>query len=254
MGKFLKRFNTHSEYVEYILSNSVARPNISYCYNNRDVHYNTKSKNNKLTVIYNVETAGERVKMFKEVSNLTSVIINGNTLTEPEFNILTSETMYQFSMGGKNVVEYILEDASAVGSKTSEGYGPWFCDTPAIIDIEIPYGTNKICGSAFGNCQSLSSITIPNSVTIISAYNMQENPSLTSITIPNSVVYIGDESFNGCTNLTSVILEPTVPPTLGSDCFLGVSNDIKFYVPSESVDAYKAATNWSAFAEKILSK
>lgn len=42
------------------------------------------------------------------------------------------------------------------------------------------------------------------------------------------------------------------PPTLTVNNINYISDYIKIYVPAESVEAYKAATNWSAYADKIF--
>ena len=75
-------------------------------------------------------------------------------------------------------------------------------------DIDIP---DKIDGKtvtsigdhAFEYCNSLTSITIPDSVTNIgdSAF---AHCSLTSITIPNSVISIGYDAFSDCSSLTDI--------------------------------------------------
>ena len=39
--KYLKAFNTHSEYQTYINGGNTVLPNVSICRNEGDVHYNT---------------------------------------------------------------------------------------------------------------------------------------------------------------------------------------------------------------------
>ena len=58
---------------------------------------------------------------------------------------------------------------------------------------------------AFYRCKSLTSITIPNSVTSIETYAFMYS-GLTSVIIPNSVISIGTEAFRDCTSLKSVSL------------------------------------------------
>ena len=100
---------------------------------------------------------------------------------------------------------------------------------------------------AFAYCLSLTSITIPNSVTNIGDDALYYCRSLTSITIPNSVTCIGDSAFAYCSSLTSITCEATTPPTLGSSVFYGVSTSIPVYVPCGSENAYKAASGWKEF-------
>ena len=142
-----------------------------------------------------------------------------------------------------------------------------------VTTLNIPDGTTKIGGHAFAECLSLTDVTIGNSVTIIDYYAFIKCFKLSSVTIPNSVTTIGGNAFyycisltdvtigNGvtiidnyafayCDKLTSVTIKATTPPTLGSDVFDN-TNNCPIYVPAESVDAYKTATNWSAYADRI---
>ena len=65
----------------------------------------------------------------------------------------------------------------------------------------IREGTKWIGSTAFYNCSSLTSITLPNSVTEIGSSAFENCSSLTSITIPNSVTSIGSEAFSNCSSL-----------------------------------------------------
>jgi len=91
-----------------------------------------------------------------------------------------------------------------------------------ITDLVIPYGVTKI-DSRFNNCNGLTSVTIPNSVTSIGNSAFSGCSGLTSITIPNSVMSIGDYAFSGCTGLTSVTIGNGVTE-IGWDTFNGCSS------------------------------
>lgn len=75
--------------------------------------------------------------------------------------------------------------------------------------------------------------------------------SLTEITIEESVTNIPQETFANCRNLSRIYCKPIVPPSLSNNAFNNVAADLIIYVPAESVDAYKAATNWVSYASKI---
>ena len=68
----------------------------------------------------------------------------------------------------------------------------------------------SIGGNAFEGCASLTSITIPNSVTSIGDSAFYGCSSLTSITIPNGVMEIGELTFRNCANLTSITISDGV--------------------------------------------
>ena len=59
---------------------------------------------------------------------------------------------------------------------------------------------------AFDNCSSVTSITIPDSVTSIGRSAFSDCSSLASITIPNSVTSIGDEAFWWCHRLRDIYI------------------------------------------------
>ena len=81
--------------------------------------------------------------------------------------------------------------------------------------------------SAFDGCTSLTSITIPNSVTSIGSYAFRGCASLTSVTIPNSVKSISSQAFYGCTSLTKVDYNGTVSQWKSINGYGNVSKIIK---------------------------
>ena len=150
-----------------------------------------------------------------------------------------------------------------------------FSGCTSLEEIEIPSGVTEIKYECFADCTSLSSVTIGSGVTSISRYAFEGCTSLTSIDIPNSVTEINDNAFENCTSLTSVnigtgithiegdafdyctsltgiTIKAITPPTTSG--FLGPfrnTNNCPFYVPDESVDAYKAADKWKMIASRI---
>ena len=64
-----------------------------------------------------------------------------------------------------------------------------------VLDMSNVYGVRKIPDGAFKNCESLISVIIPDSVSVIGDYAFFGCPALESITIPSSVNNIGEYSF-----------------------------------------------------------
>ena len=126
-----------------------------------------------------------------------------------------------------------------------------FYQCSGLTSVTIPNSVTSIGESIFYGCRSLTSVTIPDSITSISDMVFQSCTSLTSITIPSGVTSIGSQAFYSCTSLTSITVEATTPPTLGSSVFNNTNANLVIYVPAESVDAYKSATNWSSYASRI---
>ena len=218
---------------------------------------------------------------FRNCRSLTSITI-GNSVTsigENAFHNCRSLTSVTIGNNVTSIKAYVFRNCSSLTSVTIpnsvtsiEGYTFESCSS--LTSVTIGNSVTSIGDNAFENCSSLTSVTIPNSVTIIKGYVFRNCSSLTSVTIGNSVTSIGGNAFGNCFNLTSVtignsvtsigsstfqncsslkqlILFPLTPPTLGSSAI--PSTILKIYVQQSSKVAYQAATNWTAFASKIVS-
>ena len=79
-----------------------------------------------------------------------------------------------------------------------------FSDYTSLTSVTIPNSVTSIGDYAFSGCSGLTSVAIPNSVTSIGNSAFSRCSGLTSISIPNSIMSIGYEAFSGCLGLTSV--------------------------------------------------
>ena len=173
--------------------------------------------------------------VFQNCSSLTSVTIPNSvtSIGKQAFKDCTGLTIIDIP----NSVTFI--DGSAFNGCSS------------LTGVTIPNSVTTISGSTFNGCSSLTGVTIPNSVTSIGNSAFNSCSGLTDITIPNTVTSIGSYAFAYCTGLTSIIVLATTPPTLASSNAFNNTNNCPIYVPAESVDAYKAANNWSTYASRI---
>ena len=104
------------------------------------------------------------------------------------------------------------------------------------------------------NGTEITELVIPfKEVETIGDSAFEDCTSLTSITIPETVFEIGGSAFRDCTSLTSVYCKPTTPPSGNSGMFSNNASGRKIYVPTESVDAYKEADGWKDYADYIVS-
>ena len=99
----------------------------------------------------------------------------------------------------------LLYDGSGYSVSKCDGYDVNTYPT----EIVIPKTYNgepvtSIGNYAFVGCDSLTSVTIPDSVTSIGEWAFYSCSGLTSVTIPESVVYIGNDAFRGCSGLESI--------------------------------------------------
>lgn len=134
-------------------------------------------------------------------------------------------------------------DTNSIGSGVFE-------DCTVLNSINIGSSVTSISNFAFAGCYVLTSIDIPDSVVTIGNNAFAACSGLTSIDIPSGVTTIGKYAFYNCRSLTSVTVNALTPPNIGTSVFSN-TNDCPIYVPAASVDAYKAASGWSGYADRI---
>jgi len=148
--------------------------------------------------------------------------------------------------------DYSAMASAVIGDCVTSIGSSAFTNCISLSSVTIGSGVTSIGQYAFYECSSLTSVTIPSGVTSISNRTFTECTSLTSVTIPSGVTRIGQYAFYYCSGLTSITVEATTPPTLPRGYYaFHATNDCPIYVPSQSVDAYKAASGWSSYASRI---
>lgn len=191
------------------------------------------------------ETLDEYADLIEEISGEDETLVKVIDRSIAEITIpaeVKNIGSYTF-FGCRSLVSVILHNEITTIVQSA------FQSCVTLSNINIPDSVTTIGSGAFADC-ALQSIHIPNIVKLDTAC-FQSCRQLESVEIPSTVTTINNQVFNNCNALTTVIVRPTTPPTLGTNVFANNASGRKIYVPSESVNAYKTATNWSAYAADI---
>ena len=158
------------------------------------------------------------------------------------YNILSStDKTVAVTYKGNSCFEYSNEYSGAVTIPASITYNSTtysvttigvdaFNGCRSLTSVTIPNSVTTIGNHAFGG-SGLTSITIPGSVTTIGSSAFYTCHYLTSITIPNSVTTIGDNAFNQCNGLTNITI-PNSITTIGEYAFSGCTYLTSITIPN----------------------
>lgn len=147
---------------------------------------------------------------------MRAVTVNAAACGDWEYIVLSGDTAeikaYKGSGGDVTI-------PSTIDDYTITGIGSYaFFDCDSLKSITIPNSVTSIGDDAFRSCNGLTSITIPNSVTSIGDYAFYNCDSLTSITIPDSVTTMSASAFTGCNNLTVYGYEGYYAQSVAKSC------------------------------------
>ena len=138
---------------------------------------------------------------------------------------------------------------SAVGSGDMSFFG---CSSLRIVEMPL---LESFGSQIFRGCNSLEEINLPVFNGIVYAQAFDNCTSLKRVDFGKNPSIARYSAFNGCTNLEAVIIRGNSVSSLANvNNFSnsGISNGTGYiYVPSVLVDRYKAAANWSTYANQI---
>ena len=209
-----------------------------------------------------------------------SGVLGGYGATNARYNYLLQKV--ELGNGISELSSSVFRNCGALSSITVPNaawkwYSGVFEKCYSLTYVTIPPDIDTSYTDWFSNCRSLKTISLPNSQ-FGSMPSFTTCCSLTSICLPDALLSVGDV-FDYCeamsylvipenvTNITRIAptmnngsnfgslreihIKPTTPPTLSNGSSLLPSGCL-IYVPASSLEAYKVATNWSAYSSIMV--
>jgi len=125
----------------------------------------------------------------------------GLNIEEDHTTSNTEGTMYYLlnndSTLKSNAKKIIIADIQEIGNYAFQN-----CNT--LTEIRLPETVTRLGKSAFYNCNKLTEIILPKSITSIGEICFNTCKGLTSIIIPENLTTIGKDAFKACSNLNSI--------------------------------------------------
>ena len=183
---------------------------------------------------------------FQSCTSISELIYHGQTMSPSgvyfsgisgEVNwIMGADTLYIFGTGS-------MEDYSTSSPAPWKNY---YCTNIVILN-----GVTNISSYSFAD-SSVTSVTIPDSVSDIGAYAFKGCSSLTGVHIPTAVSAIAESAFSGCTNLASIDLGSSQVFAIASSAFAGCSSLKSIILPETlsviSPNAFRSCTGLTSIA------
>ena len=238
---YLKLFQNHSEYEDFVSGGTMIIPNVSHCISEDEVHYNPIII--IMTVRYNVTNARIPTQLYTytqqegiigaamfdkvEVEKVSKTQEDDLYIEVPIADLDASGGTWHFAINGEYTVKYTLKDPTLIGAEFDEQrqtvtrLGATFMGCSSVISVNIPNSVTSIGYGAFRGCIGLTGVTMSDCVTSIGDYAFSGCTGLASVTIPDSVTSIGESAFYDCTSLASVTIPDSVT-SIGDEAFCNV--------------------------------
>lgn len=156
-------------------------------------------------------------------------------------------TLMQYPSGKTSTVFAV--PASIASRLTAIGQGA-FAGAQTLTSVTLPETVESIGAEAFRNCSALTSITIPSKVTNISSYAFSGCSALAAVSIPPTVTSIADGAFQNCYALSAIAL-PEKLTTISNSTFYGCSKLSEVTIPMGVVNIGATAFAYCTSLVKI---
>ena len=253
--KYIKTFDYHTQYEDYVSEKE--SPNVSYCKDTGDVHYDSIKY---IKITYNVENVSTPTKLFNYIQDEITASNEFESVNIDNKNVPLSDIQfgtYQFEEVGQHVVKFYIPLMDT--SITDE----LFKACTNIVEVSISYSNIDTIGEeAFSGCTNITKVVLPISIKVIKRYafygttklseiNLQNITTLeehafhnsgiseanlnsligsiptfafmscsnlVNVTISNAVTSIGNNAFQLCMHLSSIVV-PNSVTTIGYNAF-----------------------------------
>lgn len=245
--KHLRKFETEEKYNNA----TIIPPCVSYIEENNSIKYDKKH-----AIDYNINpvlmnlmyawgyASSPKFMTEEECANVGLTNLRNKINSEPP----SEGTVFSF-----REFKYFTH---AISSSANMGYA-WDVMkylNPYVTEWELP---SQLDGAYSGSAINTSAgigivkkVKTGNSMTRFVGLTFNNNRTIEELDYGTNITYLGSYAFNNCTSLKKLIIRNPIPPEPAGN-LTNIHPNAKIYVPDAAVDTYKAASKFSAVADKI---
>ena len=206
---------------------------------------------------YNAFLSCERLSSIDLPQSLTSIgqeaFLYCQALTSVDIPTSVTSIASGAFAGCANLESFTGKFASADGralivSNDMKAFAP-----AGLTTYTIPDGVTTVSNEVFRSLNSLEEVIFPEGILSLGGV-FNYCSSLKTVTIPSTVISMYSAFLDASTVADALYVLPATPPQVSANNvpLFRDSNDFPIYVPANSLEAYKTATGWSDYADRIL--
>ena len=179
------------------------------------------------------------VEIAEEPESVVPIEIAGDS-SEPDYGTTPDGWEYVIYFDGADMIAtiegYSGTETELIVPESIEGFpvesigDSAFYNCDNLTSIVLPDSLSCINDMAFARCENLTSVSLGSSLHTISYYSFYGCNNLVSIVIPDSVTYIGTSAFDSCEKLSSIVIGDHV--THISECAFRRCSITNLIIPS----------------------
>lgn len=206
----------------------------------QNAFYGVKIKKMVLSALTTLPAATTDTQNFGDKSVLEEVVLPEGVTSIPEFSF----------------TDYTLLDKCVIPNNISTIGREAFRNVPISGDLYLPnltsIGFGAFSGSSITKVLDLGSVTNLGEYFTTGSYGtFGPCKNLRYVCLPSTLTSIYRRIFIGSISLETVVCKAQTPPSLDGEAFANTNSTFLIYVPDASVEAYKGATNWSQYSDRI---
>ncbi len=168
-----------------------------------------------------------------ESISLSKFVLNGDVLNteEPAYAFVGCTSLARITVAKGNKV-YSAQDGMLFSADKKTLL---YCPNSKTGELVIPTGTTEIAAGAFIGCDGITSVTLPNTLTLVGDYAFYGTgiAAVTALKNAFNPMTIGRYAFANCLNLSSVVAqEGSRLSVIGEGAFYGCTGITSFTVPA----------------------
>ena len=166
------------------------------------------------------------------------LMLTGMTVSAEE------ETIWNFDSEAYTLREYTGTDTNVVVPDTLDGvpvkvlYMSCLGSSDTLTSVVLPDSVTVLRNGALSFCENLTQITLSENLISIGRGCLGSNHALTEITIPASVCYMRGDALGFCFNMQKIVFEGACP-VFYSQALCALPDDVVVYVPDDQLEAYQ---------------